>query len=100
MNCAASGAYAPVKGGYRTGAHDVMSNSAMDHAEHIDKRLNDLEIKASFTDDLLDEINQTLYRQQQQIDQLTRELLTLREQSADTGGQSARSLHDELPPHY
>lgn len=72
----------------------------MDHAEHIDKRLTDLEIKVSFTDDLLDEINQTLYRQQQQIDHLTRELQTLREQSADTGGRSARSLHDELPPHY
>jgi len=72
----------------------------MDHAEHIDKRLTDLEIKASFTDDLLDEINQTLYRQQQQIDHLTRELQSLREQSASTGGHSARSLHDELPPHY
>lgn len=77
-----------------------MSNSTMDHAEHIDKRLTDLEIKASFTDDLLDEINQTLYRQQQQIDQLTRQLQTLREQSADTSGQSAGSLRDELPPHY
>ncbi len=77
-----------------------MSNSAMDHAEHIDKRLNDLEIKASFTDDLLDEINQTLYRQQRQIDHLTRELQNLREQSADTGGPNARSPRDELPPHY
>ncbi len=77
-----------------------MSNSTMDQNEHIDKRLTDLEIKASFTDDLLDEINQTLYRQQQQIDHLTRELQNLREQSADSGGQSARSLRDELPPHY
>lgn len=77
-----------------------MSNSAMDPSEHIDKRLNDLEIKVSFTDDLLDEINQTLYRQQQQIDLLTRQLLTLREQSADTGGQNPRSLRDELPPHF
>ena len=77
-----------------------MSNSTMDHAEHIDKRLTDLEIKSSFTDDLLDEINQTLYRQQQQIEHLTRELQTLREQSADTGGLGARSLRDELPPHF
>lgn len=77
-----------------------MSNSTMDPTEHIDKRLNDLEIKASFTDDLLDVINQTLYRQQQQIDNLTRELLTLREQSAETGGPGTRSLRDELPPHY
>lgn len=81
-------------------APDVMSNSTMDHAEHIDHRLTDLEIKASFTDDLLDGINQTLYRQQQQIERLTRELQTLREQASDTGGSSARSLRDELPPHY
>jgi SlyX protein len=72
----------------------------MDHDEHMDKRLTDLEIKASFTDDLLDEINQTLYRQQQQIEHLTRELHTLREQSVDTGGQGGRNLRDELPPHY
>lgn len=77
-----------------------MSNSTMDHAERIDKRLTDLEIKASFTDDLLDEINQTLYRQQQQLEHLTQELQTLREQSADTGGLGARSLRDELPPHF
>lgn len=85
------------------GAQDVLSNSTMDQAEHIDNRLNDLEIKASFTDDLMDEINQTLYRQQQQIEHLTRELQLLREQAADTGGHgghSARSLRDELPPHY
>ena len=48
----------------------------------------------------MDEINQTLHRQQQQIDHLTRELQTLREPSADTGGHNARSLRDELPPHY
>ena len=77
-----------------------MSNSTMDHAQYIDKRLTDLEIKASFTDDMLDEINQTLYRQQQQIEHLTQELKTLREQSADTDGLGVRSLHDDLPPHY
>ncbi|HQZ05516.1 MAG TPA: SlyX family protein [Burkholderiaceae bacterium] len=77
-----------------------MSNSAMDHAEHTDSRLTNLEIKAGFTEDLLDEINQTLYRQQQQIDTLTRELLTLREQAGDSGSGNTRSLRDDLPPHY
>jgi SlyX protein len=77
-----------------------MSNSGMDHAEHTDRRLTNLEIKVGFTDDLLDEINQTLYRQQQQIDMLTRELHTLREQAGDAGSGSTRSLSDELPPHY
>lgn len=82
------------------GAADVMSNSAMDHAEHIDDRLTNLEVKASFTDDLLDAINQTLYRQQQQIDRLTQEVQTLREQAIDAGSGGGRSLFDDLPPHY
>ncbi len=77
-----------------------MSNSTMDQAEHIDHRLTNLEITASFTDDLLAEITQTLYRQQQQIERLTRELQTLRDQATDSGGSSPRSLRDELPPHY
>lgn len=77
-----------------------MSNSGMDHAEHIDRRLTNLEVKVGFTDDLLDAINQTLYRQQQQIEMLTRELQTLRAQAGDAGSGTTRSLRDELPPHY
>ena len=82
-----------IYGWHQTGPNNVMSNSTMDHTERIDKRLTDLEIKASFTDDLLDEINQTIYRQQQQIDHLTRELQTLREQAADAGGPSLSLIH-------
>lgn len=77
-----------------------MSNSGMDHAEHTDNRLTHLEIKVGFTDDLLDEINQTLYRQQQQIEMLTRELQTLRAQAGDAGNGDTRSPRDDLPPHY
>jgi SlyX protein len=66
-----------------------------------DKRLTDLEIKAGFTEDLVDHLNQLVVRQQQQIDALIREVMQLREQAADGGGQAAfRSLRDELPPHY
>lgn len=35
----------------------------------IDKRLTDLEIKASFTEDLVDSLNQVIVRQQQDIEQ-------------------------------
>lgn len=66
-----------------------------------DARLTDLEIKASFTEDLLDTLNEIVARQQAQIDRLTTELSTLRNQmpTAD-GGPVFRSLRDELPPHY
>ena len=39
-----------------------------------DQRLTELEIKASYAEDLLDQLNQIIYRQQQQIDRLEREL--------------------------
>lgn len=67
----------------------------------LDQRLTDLEIKASFTEDLVDHLNQIIIRQQQQLDALAREVQTLRRQSAsDSGVPGFRSLRDELPPHY
>ena len=64
------------------------------------ERLEALEIKVAFTEDLLDQLNLTIYRQQQQIEQLTREVLQLRQQQPEGGGAAVRSLRDELPPHY
>ena len=77
-----------------------MSNSAMENPCHIDQRLTELEIKASFSDDLLDELNRAIFRQQQQIDSLIRELGHLRRQSPDAGAGVARGARDEMPPHY
>ena len=65
------------------------------------QRLTDLEIKASFTEDLVDQLNEVLVRQQRQIDALLRELADLRQQAPeDPGTERFRSLRDELPPHY
>lgn len=72
----------------------------MEHTDLIDKRLTDLEIKAGFTEDLLDHLNQLVARQQQQIDLLISELIQLRQQASDAGAGGFRSLRDELPPHY
>jgi SlyX protein len=69
--------------------------------EQTDSRLTELEIKASFAEDLLDRLNQVVVRQQQQIDLLLRELVELRRLQPEDGGAPAfRSLRDELPPHY
>ena len=65
-----------------------------------DKRLTDLEVKASFTEDLLDHLNAQVARQQEQIERLLREVLRLREQSPEVGTAAPRNLRDELPPHY
>lgn len=73
---------------------------AMENSHATEQRLMALEVKASFADDLLDKLNQTIFRQQQQIDLLTRELVELRKQLSSADGAGFRSLRDELPPHY
>jgi len=72
----------------------------MEHLQDTDKRLTDLEIKVSFMEDLVDDLNQIIVQQQQQIDLLVREVKALRMQSPDEGAPVFRSLRDELPPHY
>ncbi len=68
--------------------------------DNIDQRLTELEIKASYSEDLLDQLNLTIYRQQQQIDRLGQELSVLRQQMPEPGDGAPRNLRDELPPHY
>lgn len=65
-----------------------------------DERLMQLEIKQSYTEDLLDTLNDMVVKQQDQIDLLLRELVQLRRQASDDGTPRQRSLRDELPPHY
>lgn len=73
----------------------------MENFDRIEHRLTDLEVKASFNEDMLDQLNQVIVQQQSQIDQLVREVITLRERSSAGGDGSAfRNLRDELPPHY
>ena len=64
------------------------------------RRLTELEIKASFADDLMDQLNQVIVRQQAQIDLLLREVAMLRAQTPADETPAFRSLRDELPPHY
>jgi len=66
----------------------------------VESRITDLEIKISYTEDLVDELNRIVYRQQQQIDLLANEVKSLREQVQAAQPNEQRSLRDELPPHY
>jgi SlyX protein len=63
-------------------------------------RLDDLEVKSAFSEDLLERLNDVVVRQQQQIDRLLREVARLAEQGAAAEGAGPRNLRDELPPHY
>jgi SlyX protein len=64
-----------------------------------DDRITNLEIKLSFSEDLIEKLNETVYKQQQQIEFLYRELKAIKEQASASGSGGA-SLKDEIPPHY
>ena len=67
----------------------------------MNDRLTELEIKTCLTEDLLDELNRTIYRQQQQIDLLQAQLRHLYGQlQANAEPFEPLSLRDEIPPHY
>jgi SlyX protein len=66
----------------------------------VESRLTDIEIKISYTEDMLDELNRTVFRQQQQIDLLMLQVKALREQVQNAEPAEPRSLRDEIPPHY
>lgn len=66
----------------------------------MDARLTELEVKLTYAEDLLDVLNQTVYRQQEEIDFLKRELLRLAQQVRDWAPAEATTAREELPPHY
>ena len=67
----------------------------------VDERITNLEIKLSFNEDLIEELNQTVYKQMQQIELLYKELKALQMQMANSmPAENSGSLRDEIPPHY
>lgn len=79
---------------------DSRHNSRMDTLDDLNRRLMELEIKASYAEDLLERLNETVYRQQQQIERLAREVTSLRRQLPEGATPVLSSLRDDLPPHY
>ena len=70
----------------------------------IDQRLTALEIKATFTEDLLEQLDAVIVRQQKQITLLVNAVQQLRQaqKSSDfsTSEPGFKSLRDDLPPHF
>jgi SlyX protein len=82
------------------GAPGTATIAAMEHGRTMEHRLMELEVKASFADDLLDHLNAQVARQQEQIDLLLREVALLRRQRPEDDSVPAPSAQDERPPHY
>ena len=82
-------------------AHLPAAATAARSTDRTDQRLTDLEIKSSFTDDTLDQLNQVVVRQQQEIAWLLREVQQLRQQIPQDGtAPRFAAAGDDLPPHY
>lgn len=66
-----------------------------------DERIAELEIKSSFQDELLEVLNQTVIRQQQQIDQLQSHVRLLLQQVRSMSAPVQQGTpEEEIPPHY
>lgn len=66
----------------------------------MEERITQLESKLCFAEDLLETLNMTVFRQQQQIEQLQEQIRLLYQQMLQTGGAEKRDLREEIPPHY
>ena len=72
----------------------------MIETDTTDQRLTNLEIKATYTEDLVEQLDQIIARQQQQIDVLLREVNRLRQPLLDNIPTTGRNLRDDQPPHF
>jgi SlyX protein len=62
-------------------------------------RVEALETRLTYQDDAIETLNQTITAQWKQIDALTRQLASLREQVAEAEA-NAPAATNERPPHY
>lgn len=72
----------------------------METSDPTQTRLTELEIKVSYTEHQLEQLDAVVIHQQQQIDALIAELLRLRQTNQTETLPGTSSLRDELPPHY
>lgn len=64
-------------------------------------RLIDIETRLAYQDQTINELNQVIYQQQKQIDQLERTCRQLSNRVKDMASNTTSSVpKDEKPPHY
>ncbi len=67
--------------------------------DDLEKRLTDLEVKFSYQDQLINELNMIVAEQGMEIDKLKKLTKSLNEQLTK-GGDHNTSLENDRPPHY
>lgn len=66
----------------------------------MESRITELEIKLGLSEDHLEELNRTVFRQQQQIDLLQAQMRELYQLIQPATPGEPRNPRDEIPPHY
>jgi SlyX protein len=68
----------------------------------IEERLINIETKISYQEDHIEELNKTVYQQQQKLDRLEAicEALARQMRSLADAGNDGKSSANERPPHY
>lgn len=65
-----------------------------------DARIEEIEAKLSLAEDLLDQLNQVVFRQQAQIDSLQQQLRLVWQQVQSAPMAETHDPRAEIPPHY
>jgi uncharacterized coiled-coil protein SlyX len=79
-------------------SQEKMSQEKMSQDE-ISRRLEDLEIRSAYQEDLVAKLDQVIQTQANRIDRLVMEMEKLQEQSAQSGEPEA-PMEEQVPPHY
>ena len=66
----------------------------------MESMIMELEIKLGLTEDHLEELNRTVFRQQQQIDLLQAQMRELYQLTQPEAPGEPRNPRDDIPPHY
>lgn len=66
----------------------------------MENRLTEIEIKLTQMEDLVETLNLTVFRQQEQIAHLQQQHQLLSQQLQDMALSDLREPNDETPPHY
>ena len=73
----------------------------MEDDPRLEARIAEIEAKLTLSEDLLETLNTTVYRQQQHIERLERDLHAMRDQVEAMGAATEPAAPgDEVPPHY
>lgn len=69
----------------------------------MDNRLIEIETRIAFQDDTIEQLNQIVTTQQQQIDQLRKEIIAIAARISESSGADsniAKQSEETPPPHY